>query len=155
MKLLSTHNKDRFHKRNRAEDRAELNRQVRKEDKKLNQLYPNCTILQGKARTINRGNFGKRKPRRKLRTFRGHLIRTVLEKTGSRRNGKLVVVGTARCFSETGDSGSFVISQLLKELIGIAWGSLNTREAAFVTPIESVKQDVLEITGHKARLLEE
>lgn len=68
---------------------------------------------------------------------------------------ELVVAGTARRFSETGDSGSFVISPLSKELIGIVWGGLTTREATFVTPIESVKQDILEITGCKARLLGE
>ena len=66
---------------------------------------------------------------------------------------EMVIVGTVENFSETGDSGSFVVSRMLKELIGILWGGLTSREATFVTPMEAVRQDIVDITGYKARLL--
>lgn len=65
----------------------------------------------------------------------------------------MVIIGTVENFSETGDSGSFVVSRMLKELIGILWGGLTSREATFVTPMEAVRQDIVEITGYKSRLL--
>lgn len=66
---------------------------------------------------------------------------------------EMVIVGTVENFSERGDSGSFVVSRMLKELIGILWGGLTSREATFVTPMEAIRQDIVEITGYKAGLL--
>ena len=58
-------------------------------------------------------------------------------------------MGTEENSSEKGGSGSFVVSTLLKELVGVLLGGLTSREATFVTPIEAVKEDIFEITGTK------
>lgn len=66
---------------------------------------------------------------------------------------EMVIVGSAENFSERGDSGSFVISETLNELIGILWGGLTSREATFVTSMEAIRKDIVEITGYETRLL--
>ncbi len=66
---------------------------------------------------------------------------------------EMVIVGTAENFSERGDSGSFVISKMLNQLIGILWGGLTSRKATFVTCMEAVRKDIVEITGYETRLL--
>lgn len=67
---------------------------------------------------------------------------------------EIVVVGIDKNFSESGDSGSFVLT-IQEELMGIVWGRFKHREGSFVTPIKAIAEDIYGMTGYRVRLAED
>ncbi|KAI9719976.1 MAG: hypothetical protein M1812_003101 [Candelaria pacifica] len=79
-----------------------------------------------------------------------------LEELSDEKCREIMIVGDKGVeFSQEGDSGAWVFSQY-GDFLGMVYGASLTGDCgAFVTPIDEIGASVLEMTGHRMRILDE